>query len=316
MANQKITDLTELAAAADEDVVAIVDDPTGTPTTKKIQVKNLRGSVSITTNETPTGTVDGSNTTFTTSQGYVGGSTQVYRDGQLMKPGGDDYTETTPSSGTIDFTTAPASGSVILVTYQVANTATGNADTVDNYHANATPTANNIPVLDANGEIPVAAYGDGDITQAKLDSGAIGKTTSKCRVYRGTTQSIPDGTSTLVEWDTIDYDPSGSFDNATDYDFTVPEAGFYLIDAILNLQPQTDGTTVFCQINVNGSGVARQVLHATQDTSDISPHAFTLRELAVGDKITVRAYQDSGSSRDLSSSTDWQVQMSIHLLST
>ena len=41
MAEQKISELTELATVADGDLVAIVDDPSGTPTTKKITKKNL-----------------------------------------------------------------------------------------------------------------------------------------------------------------------------------------------------------------------------------------------------------------------------------
>jgi hypothetical protein len=40
MADQKITELTELTSPADEDLLAIVDDPSGTPTTKKITKAN------------------------------------------------------------------------------------------------------------------------------------------------------------------------------------------------------------------------------------------------------------------------------------
>jgi len=48
MADQKITELTELAATPDDsDVLAIVDDPTGTPTTKKITAVNLNKEQSL-----------------------------------------------------------------------------------------------------------------------------------------------------------------------------------------------------------------------------------------------------------------------------
>lgn len=44
MADAKITQLTELAATPDNaDVVAIVDDPAGSPATKKITISNLLG---------------------------------------------------------------------------------------------------------------------------------------------------------------------------------------------------------------------------------------------------------------------------------
>ena len=41
MADQKITELTELTTPASEDLLAIVDDPGGTPTTKKVTVLSL-----------------------------------------------------------------------------------------------------------------------------------------------------------------------------------------------------------------------------------------------------------------------------------
>ena len=41
MADTKITALSELTTVADADLIAIVDDPSGTPTSKKITKKNL-----------------------------------------------------------------------------------------------------------------------------------------------------------------------------------------------------------------------------------------------------------------------------------
>ncbi len=46
MAGSKITDLTALTTPADDDVLAIVDDPGGTPVTKKITYANLIAGVS------------------------------------------------------------------------------------------------------------------------------------------------------------------------------------------------------------------------------------------------------------------------------
>lgn len=91
------------------------------------------GLNSLIINETPSGTVNGSNAAFDTASTYIAGSIQVYRDGQLMKGGGADYTET--DSNTITFVTAPVTGSVLLVTYQHVVSTTGNADTLDGYHA-------------------------------------------------------------------------------------------------------------------------------------------------------------------------------------
>ncbi len=93
------------------------------------------GSTSFYYNEVPSGTVNGTNTTFTLARAYVAGSTMVFRDGQLMQPSANDYSETTPGSGVITFVTAPQTGSTITVSYQSAISTTGNADTLDGYHA-------------------------------------------------------------------------------------------------------------------------------------------------------------------------------------
>jgi hypothetical protein len=113
------------------------------------------GSASFVINETPTGTINGVNTSFDTSTTYVASTIQVYLDGQLQKVGASfDYVET--DSNTITFNTAPVTGSVLLVSYQHLVSTSGNADTVDGYNANATPTASNIPVLDSNALLPEA----------------------------------------------------------------------------------------------------------------------------------------------------------------
>lgn len=106
--------------------------------------------------ETPSGAINGSNTSFTVANTYV--SMVLTRDGQILEPGGADYTL---SGTTITFVTAPVTGSVLRVFGVTASSVSGNADTVDGYHANATPTANTIPVLDAQAGLPAAAYNGG-----------------------------------------------------------------------------------------------------------------------------------------------------------
>ncbi len=55
MADKKITELTELVGTSSDDLFVIVDDPTGTPITKKITAKNLFGNgISVITTNTVT----------------------------------------------------------------------------------------------------------------------------------------------------------------------------------------------------------------------------------------------------------------------
>ena len=65
------------------------------------------------------GAVNGSNTVFTVSnEDYTSGELVVYLNGQAQTEGATgDWTETTPSSGTFTFATAPETGDIILVTY-------------------------------------------------------------------------------------------------------------------------------------------------------------------------------------------------------
>lgn len=74
-----------------------------------------RGGANYVDSETPTGTVNGSNTDFTLANTPISGSLKVYVNGQRMKAGGEDYTL---SGKTITFVTAPPTGSIILVDYR------------------------------------------------------------------------------------------------------------------------------------------------------------------------------------------------------
>lgn len=89
------------------------------------------GSNSFVSNETPSGTINGTNATFTLTYTPVAGTLALYRDGQLMKGGGADYTLT---GNSIVFVTAPATGSVLLAFYQQSVVVSGNADTLDGQH--------------------------------------------------------------------------------------------------------------------------------------------------------------------------------------
>lgn len=111
----------------------------------------ISGSNSLITDEVPTGSVNGSNTAFTTSKPYVAGSLEVFING-VKQARSTHFTETTPASGIFTMSDAPITGDNIIVNYQYTVSATANADTVDGYHAGATPIANQIPVLNSRGQ--------------------------------------------------------------------------------------------------------------------------------------------------------------------
>lgn len=64
MADKKVTQLTELLAPQGEDLILVVDDPTGTPVSKRMTLQTLFGNVQANTTISGSITVSG-NTTFT-----------------------------------------------------------------------------------------------------------------------------------------------------------------------------------------------------------------------------------------------------------
>lgn len=70
----------------------------------------------IITRETPSGSVNGSNVTFTLANTPLAGTEEVYLNGLLQEPGaGNDYTI---SGGTITYLTAPITGDRLRVSYR------------------------------------------------------------------------------------------------------------------------------------------------------------------------------------------------------
>lgn len=129
-----ISALSALTGIAEGDLLTIVDISDSTMsangTNKKLTIAELLSYIfsrtlidasegTDTTYGTLSGSIDGSNTTFTVSNaGYLTGKLEVYLNGQLQTQGSDvDWEETSPANGTFDFNTAPESGDIIIVKY-------------------------------------------------------------------------------------------------------------------------------------------------------------------------------------------------------
>lgn len=153
-----------------------------------VDVSELPGRNSFVAKETPAGVKNGVNTTFTTAQPYIAGTLQVFVNGLAQS---SLTTETTPATGTFTID-APSSTDDISVAYQFAASSSGNADTVDGYHANATPTANQIPVLDSNGRLPDNANTQKHYIEIRLSSSHTVTSTDALIPFNSTSFSLGD----------------------------------------------------------------------------------------------------------------------------
>ena len=171
---QKTTDDYTISGAT---VTFVTAPPTGSNLLADYEVSNSvisQGTNTFIVKETPSGSVNSSNTTFTTARAYVGGSLEVFVNG--IAQGSSHITETSPSAGTFTLDVAPTTGDNIMVAYQYSTSVSGNADTVDGIHASATPTANQLLPLDSTGVFPVAALGDTGWTLLPMASGVTSDT--------------------------------------------------------------------------------------------------------------------------------------------
>lgn len=116
----------------------------------------MQGTNVFINQETPSGSVNGSNTSYTTAKGYVSGTLQVYVNGLLQAPT-THVTEVSPSAGTFTLDAAPSTGDIVRVSYQYAASAGGNAATVNGINASTTPTASQLLPLDTNSKFKTSA---------------------------------------------------------------------------------------------------------------------------------------------------------------
>lgn len=88
----------------------------GTAISAAVASTDYMAPSSFVTRETPAGTVDGTNTTFTLANTPLTGTEEVFLNGMLQEPGvGNDYTI---SGGTITYLSAPLAGDRIRVNYR------------------------------------------------------------------------------------------------------------------------------------------------------------------------------------------------------
>jgi len=109
-------------------------------------------------------------------------------------------------------------------------------------------------------------------------------------------QNLSNDTDTKVQFDTEVFDTDNTFDNSTNYRFTVPSggAGKYLINGAITLRANaTSISTVYAYLYKNGSGVNLSMANFTNSLVFITTQNFSvLIDLVAGDYLELFGYVD------------------------
>jgi len=112
--------------------------------------------------------------------------------------------------------------------------------------------------------------------------------------YNSLSQSIPPNSSTILNFNTEEFDDGNAFSGNA---FTAPTAGVYLFNATLVWNPFTAGVGyVGLEIYKNGIQNKVELVPATTATYNSLSTSVTMK-LNAGDVITVRAFQQSGTNQ-------------------
>lgn len=122
-------------------------------------------------------------------------------------------------------------------------------------------------------------------------------------VYTSGDQSITKATTEQIEFDTETYDVSGNFDSDTDYSFTAPADGLYLVNYQVAFAVNSDGDDIYVFLYKNGTSQAtavRKVGGAGQATWE----SAKVLNLIAGDKITLHVQNVSNNDTVISGADD------------
>ncbi|MDA9203608.1 hypothetical protein N9O38_00955 [Flavobacteriaceae bacterium] len=133
-------------------------------------------------------------------------------------------------------------------------------------------------------------------------TGAGGVNTPAFEAYRsGSAQTISQGATTKIQFQTEIFDTASAYDNSTNYRFTVPsnQAGKYFVYSQIWMQAQTSTTFRDCQLTLrkNGSDYKRVYWYFNSNPIRwIIPNVTATMDLSVGDYLEMFIYTETTNS--------------------
>lgn len=137
------------------------------------------------------------------------------------------------------------------------------------------------------------------------------------QAYRNANQTIATATITKVQLNTENFDPNNNFDNATNYEYVAPMAGYYQVNGeVLWAVPAATANIASILVYVNGG------LRLRGQAETLSTTAGQVKSIVVsgiirvseGDTVDLRVYQDSGGNVDIVNFDAGTNRFDIHLL--
>jgi hypothetical protein len=129
-----------------------------------------------------------------------------------------------------------------------------------------------------------------------------------CSLTKTIDQSIANNTFTLISWDSEVFDTDGFHDNSTNNSrITIPsgKAGKYLITSQINWVANSSGSREISIYKNNANPIYTQYVPTT---GECGTPTVVILDLAVGDYVEAKGFQDSGAARSIKDYSVFQCQ--------
>ena len=140
---------------------------------------------------------------------------------------------------------------------------------------------------------------------------AGGVTFSGASVYTSAAVSIPNGTLTVVTWNSEDFDTNSFHSTSVNTGrFTIPTAGKYLINAMIGWDTTANTTTKTIVLRKNGTDVLKS--NGLGTGSDYQSQSLQyIASAAVNDYFEILAYQVTGGAINILQNANSTYQISF-----
>jgi hypothetical protein len=142
------------------------------------------------------------------------------------------------------------------------------------------------------------------LTKGGLQSLGLATTPVGARVYKAAVQSIPNGVTTTLTFDSERFDTDGFHSTSSNTErLTIPAGmgGLYMMGGYINFASDNDGVR-FSYIAVTGTAASQVAFNSSESVQgDVTRHTpVGMAQLSAGDYVEFKAYHTAGANLDVS----------------